>query len=55
MKVFWLFKLELIFFNVLVWTQYVATLILGSQPKQGLAKVWAKREVQESHLMLPKM
>jgi hypothetical protein len=26
---------------------------LGSQPRQGFAKVQAKREAQESHFMLP--
>jgi len=31
----------------------VVTLTLGSQPRQGLAKVWAKKEAQESHFMLP--
>jgi hypothetical protein len=30
----------------------VATLALGSRPKQGLVKVRAKREAQESHTML---
>jgi hypothetical protein len=30
----------------------VATLPLGLQPKQGLAKVWAKSETWESHFML---
>jgi hypothetical protein len=30
----------------------VTTLTLGSQPRQGLVKVWAKREARESHLML---
>jgi hypothetical protein len=25
---------------------------LGSRPKQGLAKVWAKSEAQDSHFML---
>jgi hypothetical protein len=30
----------------------VATLALGSQPRQRLAKVRAKREAQESHFML---
>jgi hypothetical protein len=30
----------------------VTTLTLGSPPKQGLAKVLAEREAQESHLML---
>jgi len=28
----------------------VATLTLGSQLRQGLARVWAKKEAQESHL-----
>jgi hypothetical protein len=31
----------------------VVTLALGSRPKQGLARLWAKREAQESHLMFP--
>jgi hypothetical protein len=31
----------------------VATLALGSRPRQGLAKVRAKREARESHFMLP--
>jgi hypothetical protein len=31
------------------------TLALGSRPRQGLAKVWAKNEAQESHSMLPGM
>jgi hypothetical protein len=30
----------------------VTTLALGSRPKQGLAKVRAKSEAQESHFML---
>jgi hypothetical protein len=30
----------------------VATLALGSRPKQGLVKVQAKNETQESHFML---
>jgi hypothetical protein len=30
----------------------VATLALGSWPRQRLAKVWAKTEVRESHFML---
>ncbi len=30
----------------------VTTLTLGSRPRQGLARVRAKREAQESHLML---
>jgi hypothetical protein len=33
----------------------VVTLALGSQPKQRLAKVWAKYEAHESHFMLPKV
>ncbi len=32
---------------------YVATLALGLQPKQGLAKVQAKSAALESHFMLP--
>jgi hypothetical protein len=32
---------------------FVTTLALGSQPRQGLARVWAKREAQKSHCMLP--
>jgi hypothetical protein len=31
----------------------VATLALGLQSRQGLARVRAKREAWESHLMLP--
>jgi hypothetical protein len=34
---------------------YVATLALGLRPKQGLAKVWAKKEAHESHVMLPRL
>ncbi len=34
---------------------YVVTLALGSRPRQGLAKVWAKREARELHLMLPRV
>jgi len=30
----------------------VATLTLGLWPRQGLAKVWAKNEAQDSHFML---
>jgi hypothetical protein len=33
----------------------VVTLALGSQPRQGLARVRAKREAQESHLMLARV
>jgi hypothetical protein len=38
--------------NVLGSTDYIATLTSGSWPKQGLAKVQAKKEAQKSHLML---
>jgi hypothetical protein len=30
----------------------VATLVLGSQPRQGLARVWEKKEAREAHLIL---
>jgi hypothetical protein len=33
----------------------VTTLTLGSQPRQGLARLWAKKETKNSHLMLPWM
>jgi len=36
-------------------TLIVTTLALGSQPRQGLARVRAKKEAQESHLMLPRV
>jgi hypothetical protein len=32
--------------------EIIATLALGSRPKQGLTKVWAKSEAQESHFIL---
>jgi hypothetical protein len=35
-----------------VWMKDVATLALGSRLMQGLAKVQAKNEAQESHFML---
>jgi hypothetical protein len=35
-------------------TLIVATLALGSQLRQRLAKLWAKNEAQESHVMFPK-
>jgi len=35
--------------------QFVATLALGSRPKQGLTKVRAKCEARESHFMLPRV
>jgi len=41
-----------IFFDVSI---IVATLALGSRPKQGLTKVRAKNEAQESHFMLPRV
>jgi hypothetical protein len=31
-------------------TPYVATLALGSRPKQGLARLWTKREAQGGHI-----
>jgi hypothetical protein len=31
----------------------VATLVLGSRPRQGVARLWAKRETRESLHMLP--
>ncbi len=31
---------------------FVVTLILGSQPRQGLVKMRAKKEAQEPHFML---
>jgi hypothetical protein len=36
-------------------SQIVAIVALGLRPKQGLTRVWAKREAQESHLKLLKM
>jgi hypothetical protein len=30
---------------------FLTTLALGSQPKQRLARVWAKREAWDSHFM----
>jgi hypothetical protein len=36
-------------------TSGVITLALGLQPKQGFARVRAKKEARESHLMLPGM
>ncbi len=37
---------------IFVQSLVVTTLALGLQPRQGLVKVRAKREAQESHLML---
>jgi hypothetical protein len=44
-------------FNIanLFYTIGVATLTLGSRPKQWLVKVRAKNEAQESHFMLSRM
>jgi hypothetical protein len=33
--------------------KHVVTLALGLRPKQGLARVRAKKKAQESHFMLP--
>jgi hypothetical protein len=33
----------------------VAILVLGLRPKQGLAKVRAKKEARKSHLMFPRV
>jgi hypothetical protein len=33
-------------------TSFVATLALGLRLRQGLVRVWAKREAWESHFML---
>ncbi len=44
---FWILPLRMTFLLV--------TLALGSQPRQGLAKVWTKSEAQETHFMLPKV
>jgi hypothetical protein len=35
--------------------RFVATLALGLWPREGLARVWAKREAWESHFFLPGM
>jgi hypothetical protein len=34
---------------------FITTLALGSRPKQGLARVQAKKEARESHFMLPRV
>jgi len=40
---------------IILWQSInVATLALGSWPRQGLAKTWAK-EAQESHFMPPRV
>jgi hypothetical protein len=38
--------------NIFSFFPFVATLALGSQPRQGLARLWAKKEAHESHHML---
>ncbi len=43
------FKLVIVIISVII----VATLTLGLWPRQGLTKLWAKSEAQESHFMLP--
>ncbi len=48
MKKIWALKINEI--NV-----YVATLALDLQPRQGIARLQAKRETWESHHMLPRM
>jgi hypothetical protein len=45
-------KLKLTFYNRLI---DVATLALGSRPRQGLARLRAKKEARESHLVLPRV
>jgi hypothetical protein len=37
------------------WSFIVATLVLGSRPRQGFARVWAKREARELHFVLLRM
>ncbi len=52
-------KINTLFFAISIRAQNpfkrltIATLTLGSRPRQGLAKVQAKIEAQESHFMLP--
>ncbi len=46
-------KNHLLILFLLAVNRYVVTLALGSRPRQGLARVRAKREARESHLMLP--
>jgi len=42
------------FVNFDEWMKHVATLVLGSRPRQGLVKVQAKSEAWESHFHVPK-
>jgi hypothetical protein len=42
-------------YNIFRYYKFVVVLTLGSQPKQGLTRMRAKREARESHLMLPGM
>jgi hypothetical protein len=49
------FEFQLGFFSIVISffvKECVATLTLGSQPKQRLAKVRVESEAQESHFML---
>jgi hypothetical protein len=44
------FQIFIIFFNI----HYdVATLALSLRPRQGLVRLWAKKEAQKSYLMFP--
>jgi uncharacterized membrane protein len=49
---FWVNQ-SLLNFVMICLCRTVATLTLGSQPKQWLAKVRAKSEARESHFMFP--
>jgi len=41
-------------FHLASWKSFiVATLALGSRPRQGLARFWAKKEARELGRMLP--
>jgi hypothetical protein len=46
---------ELFLWAVIFGTQHVATLTLGSWPRQGLARVRDKMEAREAHLILPRV
>jgi hypothetical protein len=49
-----IFEINLYIYTV-AWSINVATLVLGSRPKQGFAKVRAKSEARDSHFMLKGM
>jgi hypothetical protein len=53
LKTLWPLKIKWVKNSKKQTTKCVTTLVLGSRLKQGLAKVRAKREAQESHFMLP--